>query len=288
MYNYIRMELYRLFHSKSPWVILVIMILFNCFSLLLLKAELKDIRKNMPEDREGLAVEMMMETAEDPDTETIGIVSSLGQTDTGKIEVTNVMNSVLSSKLMLLFCSIFTALFICAEEKSGFMKNISGQMKKRGYIVAGNVAAAMVYVFILFVCCIPIILFAKIIFGDALVLGSVTEIFKMTGVQYVLHTAFCLFLMLLCLLTRSTAFGMIVGLVMSTGMFTPLHSFINKYIVGSGSTFDIGKYVIENNVMLIVPGAETRIIVRALVVGVVFAAVALTLSVLLLRKRDVR
>lgn len=290
MYNYIKMEIYRLFHTKAPWVILLIMIGFNCFSVYTLKLESDGMVKDSSVLQATEDVGVMKQIPEEEVDDAIGIVIGLDSESAEEISVSQILGALINSRIMLLFTAIFVALFVHAEEQNGYIKNIAGQLKSRGFIPIANMVACLVYCLTMFMGCIPVLLFAKIIFGDKLILGQVGPMMEMLAVEYVLHAAFCILIMLFCMVTRGAAFGMASGIFISLGLLTPVYGVINKIFADADAAdaFDIGKYMIENNVKSVVPGAAADVIRLALIIGVLFGAVCLMLSMLLLRRRDVR
>ena len=209
----------------------------------------------------------------------------------GTIEIGSVVSVEMRSQLLAILCVIFAAIFTNADYKNGYIKNIAGQFPRREQLVASKfiVIAFQVLVMVV-VFTISIVVSGYVMWGSDFYLGSVTELFQYLGVQYLLHLGIAAVMMLLCILTYSTAFSMTSGILLCSGLAVPIYSLINKAINGlkTGLEFDINKYILDGNITMLLYDSTSEVMVRGVAVGVAFAIVSLLISTIIVKKRDIR
>ncbi len=90
----------------------------------------------------------------------------------------------------MLLVAIFMSLFVSAEQKNGFIKNIAGQQKFRGLLIGSKIVVAAVFVAVVFISTIIFMIATTlIVYEGNVTLGFDAEFFKAVGVQYLLHFA---------------------------------------------------------------------------------------------------
>lgn len=284
MLNLIKMDIYRLLHAVSTWVMMGIMVLIAVVCVGATRADLNA----MAED--PAYTEQAVSTAEDEVV--YGIVMD---TDPewihGEVPASQMLGLLLNSGILMIFCAIFVSLFVGAEHRSGYLKNIAGQLPYRGQLALSKFIAIAVEVLLMFaIYTVFCIASGYIFFGDQFTLGSVAGLFKMLGTQYLLHLGFSALIMFLCMVTGSTAFGMGVGILGCSGLTSLLYSGINWVIqkIHSGVNFDFGRYMLDTNVYAISGASAANDILRAVLVACVFAVLAVGFSALVMQKRDIK
>ena len=280
MFNLIKMDIHRLLHSKSTWIMICFVIGLAVFSVTMTNSDIEFMK-----DDPAAVTETMEERP-------VGIyVEAQPEWVNGTIEIGSVVSVEMRSQLLAILCVIFAAIFTNADYKNGYIKNIAGQFPRREQLVASKfiVIAFQVLVMVV-VFTISIVVSGYVMWGSDFYLGSVTELFQYLGVQYLLHLGIAAVMMLLCILTYSTAFSMTSGILLCSGLEVPIYSLINKAINGlkTGLEFDINKYILDGNITMLLYDSTSEVMVRGVAVGVAFAIVSLFISTIIVKKRDIR
>jgi len=287
MFNLIKMDLYRMVHSVSFKVMLVVVVAIAFFTIGMTSYDVTYAKEQM----ENGMVQQNEDIPED-DKMVIEVGISVTSSDSWIEEVpfSELVNENMKSNMLLLLCVIFVPLFVHAEYKNGYIKNIAGQLPNRGVLVVSKLVAVSVQILILFV---GYILWAgiagKIFFKDTLVLGEVTDLLFGSAVHYLLCLAVGYIVLMLTMVTRSSALSLTFGVLCSTGFSALLYNGINVAIasITGKKGFDIGLYTPEMNVAQINFDMEAGALTRVLVVGLVYAAVAAGIAITVMKKRDV-
>lgn len=278
MYNLIKMDLYRLFRSVSTYVMILLTAGMACFSIYMTELDLE-----MMKEQPSPVVEM---TDTEPEMVSLGIyVDTDPRWVDGDIDAADMLGIQLGSKLALIFVSIWVTLFVTGERKNGFIKNFAGQFHNRSILVAAKLTAVAVLVFLLLAVYTGVTVICSLYFwGDRFAVGSATELLALLGIQYLLHFAFACFTAFLCVLSGSSALSMAVSLLLCCGFGSLLYHLIDLVI---GKSFQIERYVLEENIFAVGAGALSEVAARAVSVGVIVTLAAAILSMLIVQKRDI-
>lgn len=286
MFNLIKMDLYRLLRSISTWVMLFFTVAAALFTVLMTKIDISEMEKKAAEETR------VEEVAEEEDPYVFGVfVEANEEWLEGKIRFSDLLGRQISSGLFLVLLTVFVSVFVHAEQKNGYLKNIAGQLSNRWVLAFSKLAALMVWVLCMFfTLTVTMAAAGKLCFGRALVLDSFGKLFTVLGGQYVLHMAFAALLLFLCTLLNSAAFSITVGLFLSfrgTAMLYFAADRVMKAVFGI-QEFGSGRYAVEINVMNYAFAAGREEILRMMFSAGVLLAAAVCLTAVVLQKRDVR
>ena len=285
MFNLIKMDVYRLLHSVSTWIMMGVMAVIAVFCVWATSSDLSA----MAEDPSYLEPQT---AAEEDSGVQYGIIMDTDPTwINGDIPANQLLELLLNSGILMIFCAVFVSLFVGAEHRSGYLKNIAGQLPGRGLLAPSKFSAIAVEVlrmFLLYAVFCTAAGFA--FFGSRFALGSFTELFKTLGTQYLLHLGYSALIMLLCMATGSSAFSIAAGILGCSGLTGFLYSGINWMIqqINPGSSFDFGTYMLDTIVYAIGSGSPANDILRAVLVACIFTVLSVGLSALVMQKRDVK
>lgn len=286
MFNLIRMDVYRMFHSISTWVILIFTAGLAVFFIMMTDMDLQAIA-----DDQQYARQMEAEYEDNTDTQ-LGIYSDTNpQWVSGDIDAAELAGAGIKSGLLTLLCIIFAALFMSAEQKNGYIKNIAGQLPNRGVLALSKMTAAALQVFLMMAVFAAVItLSAMILWGDRVCIRVSADLFAFLGVQYLLNLGFVALIQLLCVLTRSSAFSMTAGILMIMGLTVPFYSAFNRVVLHFRPewNFDISRYMLEQNIVQTGLGSTGDILARGCAVGCGVLLMSTLLAILIVKKRDVR
>lgn len=296
MFNAIRMDVYRLFKTKSTYIILVIML-----ALSVMGTGLMSVMTEMTgAERQQVQTEQMSDNADyvgeddqfNEDTE--GAQSQLS-VSVSEIDPDENDNSVLSfamsdiSGLQAgLFIIIFTVLFSMADINSGFIKSIGGQVKGRGVLIVSKIAAIAIFTAIVIIADFLTELIAVNIFFDDAVVGSASEIVRLLSSQFVLNFALAVLMMAIAIIIKNNVVSMIIGVCMCTGIFELIFMGINYLMDKIGfSDFDINNILITGKIQNVTIGVDAADIGYALLTAAIYIAVSVLAVYNVFKRRDI-
>ena len=279
MFNLIKMDLYRLFRSTSTHVMVILAASIAAFTIYMTYYGLNMVKEDLPPSAESVDTES--------DDITFGIyVDTDPQWAGGDIDYSEMLGAQLQSGLLLILVSVFATLFVAAETRNGFVKNIAGQFRNRGIMVTAKLVALAVQVLILLVTFALFVLFSSLIFwGNRIVLASIPKLLQLASLQYLLHFAFACLIAFLCLLSNSAALSMTVGILLCSSLGSLIYGLINRM---AGDSFHIEEYMLEINISSVGAGVPSDVAVHAMFVGIGYILVTMMLSMLTVQKRDIK
>lgn len=296
MFNAIRMDVYRLFKTKSTYIILVIMLAMSVMGTGLMSV----MTEMTGAERQQVQTEQMSDNADyageddqfNEDTE--GAQSQLS-VSVSEIDPDENDNSVLSfamsdiSGLQAgLFIIIFTVLFSMADINSGFIKSIGGQVKGRGVLIVSKMAAIAIFTAIVIIADFLTELIAVNIFFDDAVVGSASEIVRLLSSQFVLNFALAILMMAIAIIIKNNVVSMIIGVCMCSGIFELIFMGINYLMDKIGfSDFDINNILITGKIQNVTIGADTADIGYALLTAAIYIAVSVLAVYNVFKHRDI-
>lgn len=285
MFNLLKMDFHRLIRAVSTWIFLALTIGFAVFCVAMTDTDISALAA------EGASpAEAQTEITRNEDRSIGFVVEANPEWVAGNLDVGEVATMELQSGLPLLLCILFTAVFVNAEQKNGYVKNIAGQFPNRGLPVLSKWLTVAFWVLVLFVAFVATtVLSGFLLWGDRFNMGSVSEFLRVLGVQYLLHLGFASLILFLCILTKSAAGGMVPGMLISFGLCVPVYSAVNKAVTAlfPSSDFDCSRYMLDGNISMAGIGASSDVLLRASLVGCAFAVVCTALSALVMQKRDI-
>ena len=296
MFNAIRMDVYRLFKTKSTYIILVIMLAMSVMGTGLMSV----MTEMTGAERQQVQTEQMSDNADyageddqfNEDTE--GAQSQLS-VSVSEIDPDENDNSVLSfamsdiSGLQAgLFIIIFTVLFSMADINSGFIKSIGGQVKGRGVLIVSKMTAIAIFTAIVIIADFLTELIAVNIFFDDAVVGSASEIVRLLSSQFVLNFALAILMMAIAIIIKNNVVSMIIGVCMCSGIFELIFMGINYLMDKIGfSDFDINNILITGKIQNVTIGADAADIGYALLTAAIYIAVSVLAVYNVFKHRDI-
>lgn len=247
MLNMIKMELYRFFRSPSTWKILIADAVLAVLSVIIVYAA--------------------------KDNTSITIYSNAGE----------LLAAQINGGILMILCAIFVVVFVSAEYKDGFIKNIAGQLPYRGMLIFPEVVviavACALYFSAYFGCVIAV---GAIIFRYSFIAISVPAIIKLLTVQIILHWGFGCLILFFYILTESTMFSMLIGILVAFKFLNILYTLIERFF-----DLKIGRYMLDFNIFQLGIETEVSTYVRVVLVGILFVLVETALSIPVIQKKDI-
>lgn len=296
MFNAIRMDVYRLFKTKSTYIILVIMI-----ALSVMGTGLMSVMTEMTgAERQQVQTEQMSDNADyageddqfNEDTEgaqsQFSVSVSESDPDENDNSVLSFAMSDISGLQAGLFIIIFTVLFSMADINSGFIKSIGGQVKGRGVLIVSKIAAIAIFTAIVIIADFLTQLIAVNIFFDDAVVGSASEIVRLLSSQFVLNFALAVLMMAIAIIIKNNVVSMIIGVCMCSGIFELIFMGINYLMDKIGfDDFDINNILITGKIQNVTIGADAADIGYALLTAAIYIAVSVFAVYNVFKHRDI-
>ena len=214
MFNMLRMDLRRLFKSRSFYIILgvtaVLLIMVTVMAYTIADPEMMDAM-----EAQGAEI-----------TESDRIMSEYIQ----NMSQLDLMHETLGSGFLLVMTGIGMTLFVNGDFSSGFIKNICCINPRRRDYVLSKVALAGIYSGIITVLSVLLMLLSPVLIHMYPVPDSISQILRYVLWMWLPHWAFALMAVALVLLTRSTTLGIILSLVAGGGLTAALVGMLGRLL----------------------------------------------------------
>ena len=333
MLNMIKMDVYRMFRTKSMYVIWIILLASSLFTSFLAKIDYDAVNKEWEEQQEQ-AVQTDVSKEENVQAGQTGIEEITGQenlaankeqsgdmvsteelsaqkengnigekendninlgmtvtmpTEPGKpVTVFDVFFSNAQGRFYALFLIIFAVMFSTADIKSGYIKNIGGQVPRRGVLVVSKAVALALFTVItlagifLFQAAANMVVFKSVVWGD----WKVIIPYFLT--QLVLNYAFVLICVAMAVIIKNNVVSMTLSVCLTMNMMSIIYDLISYAIYKIGiHNFDIYKYTITGKMTMLPMNVSTNDVVSSMCVAAAFIVIMLTLSSYIFQKRDI-
>ena len=296
MFNAIRMDVYRLFKTKSTYIILVIMIALSVMGTGLMsvmtemtEAEGQQVQTEQMSDNAGYAGDddQLYEDTEGAQSQ-FSVSVSESDPDENDNSVLSFAMSDISGLQAGLFIIIFTVLFSMADINSGFIKSIGGQVKGRGVLIVSKMVAIAIFTAIVIIADFLTQLIAVNMFFDDAVVGSASEIVRLLSSQFVLNFALAVLMMAIAMIIKNNVVSMIIGVCMCSGIFELIFMGINYLMDKIGfNDFDINNILITGKIQNVTIGADASDIGYALLTAAIYIAVSVFAVYNVFKHRDI-
>ena len=264
MFNLIKMNLYRMTHAVSTWVLAIVAALYALMEFGIMKIILDDPFNMM----EGMA-------------ESMGVSS---------MTAGSAITSILRGSDFLIIAAIFVVLFSNAEQKCGFDKNIIGITKNKWKHPLARWISAVIGLTGLMVITGGIFLGTSALFLNAFSMGSATFFLKNLGLVYVGTVAFSAVFFFFTTLFRSSVGGIVPSLVISLGILYLIENLLDllvKKIFTSPKVLPTD-FFLDSQVMNFNMESGTKACIILCVLCLAYTVAAVGGSMLLQQKRDVK
>ena len=273
MLNLVRMDFYRLFHSKALKVGLIAAAIIALFGMLLNLGILELVKFGFSSDPETASgVEFLFP-----------IVSWLSGVD-----FADVVFAGTGSFSLFVSCMI-VASFVGAEQSCGYVKNIAGQLSNRGMTVVSKfIVTCFVQLFVLLVYTVVSILCAFMFFGGYIKTYSIIALIEGLLIRFLLFCAIDAIVLFFCTLTKSHAIAMVIGAIFGIGVTGIVYTAASALLGMVHISVNVAHFMPDGINGLIGVSNLGTIAVKAIIVSIVFIAGFLFGAILLFKKRDVK
>lgn len=283
MLNMIRMELYRMFKTKSLYVIWLVLAAGILFTTGLSADEMKTY--TMEEKQE------MYEYAtgqQKSDTVNLGMDVTVPTKPGDTVSVFDLFYGNIKGKFLALFMVIFAVLYSTADMTSGFIKNIAGQVRDRRGLVFAKGVSLFVYTVLTMLIFTGIQTISNALFFDELVFGSVKEFLQYAGIQTLLHFALLIIVMCIAIVLRNNVISMMLSVCLCMNVLVIFYSFLDNLIAKAHiKNFHVLEYTVTGNISFLETNVTAKMAVTALAVSIAFVIVMIEVCSTVFKKRDI-
>ena len=283
MLNMIRMELYRMFKTKSMYVIWLVLAVGILFTTGLSADEMKTY--TMEEKQE------MYEYAtgqRESETVNLGMDVTVPTKPGDTVSVFDLFYGNIKGKFLALFMVIFAVLYSTADMTSGFVKNIAGQVRDRRRLVFAKGVSLFVYTVLTMLIFTGIQTISNALFFDELVFGPVKEFLQYAGIQTLLHFAFLMIVMCIAIVLRNNVISMMLSVCLCMNVLVIFYSFLDNMIAKAHiKNFHVLEYTVTGNISFLETNVTAKMAVTALAVSIAFIIVMIEVCSTVFKKRDI-
>lgn len=281
MLNMIRMEVFRMFKTKSQYVIWMVMI--ACVFLTNSLSAEEILTFSMEEKQE------MYEAAMDgEESGNLGMDVTLPTKPGADVSVFDGFYANVKGKFIALFMVIFTVLYATADITSGYVKNIAGQVRNRGNLIFAKAAALLLYVVLTMLLFIGVQTLSNAISYQKLVMGPGKEFFQYAAMQTLLHFALVMVIMCVAVVLRNNVISMMISVCVCMNILIMLYGVVDQAVEKLGiHDFHMIDYTVSGKIVNLGMNAAPKAMGMAALVGIVFIVVMLAISMTVFQKRDI-
>ena len=314
MLNMIKMDVYRMFRTKSMYVIWIILLASALLTSFLSKIDYDAVNKewerqqavesqadtdtdmqaadvvNAQDIEQQQAVDSNKEQLSQQNTDNVNLGMSVElPTEPGKkVTVMDVFFSNAQGKFYALFLVIFAVMFATADIKSGYIKNIGGQVSQRGMLIVSRAVALALFTAITFAGIFVFQAAANMLAFKCVVWGNWKEIIPYFLTELTLHYAFVLICMAIAVIIKNNVISMTLSVCLTMNIMSIVYAFIDYVVNRKGlHNFSIYKYTVTGRMAMLPMNAGRDDVVSSMCVAAIFIIIMLSLSSYIFQKRDI-
>ena len=281
MLNIIKMDLYRMFKTKSMYVIWIVLA-----AILLITTSLCKTDYELLNEKDAMKQEQVTEPT--VDNINVGMMVTLPTEPGEKVTVYDIFFANSQGKLYALLLVIFAVLFSTADISSGYIKNIGGQVGNRGSLIFSRSIALSVFSVLTMTGAFLFQAAANcIVFGE-LEWGNTKAILSYFVAELALHYALVLICMAIAIILKNNVISMVIAVCLTMNVMTIVYGVVNSVIQKIGiQNFQIYKYTITGKLSLLPMNPSGNECLAAFGVAIVFIVMMISVSSVVFQKRDI-
>ena len=300
MFDLIRSNLFLMKKSRSTYIMMLIAIATTAITILsnaLLIALLHEPAEDN-DDENGVSVTMTADyedaTSDDPTmTGTVGTL--MNAANKNSYSAADILTMMTSGMNLLLPLSIYLVIFANSDSKNGYIKNLGGCVARRKIVLAKLICSAVYTIFAMLISWGVSMAIAKAVIESKckvdVVFGSGEDFAKALGIQLLSHITIAAVIIMVIMITRSTAVSIAFGVALSSGIPTLLYQVadmvLHKY-VDISDDFSIADDVPSNAITGFSPAQDSDTTTRMIVVCVIYLVIATVIGIAAMKKKDIR
>lgn len=281
MFNMIKMDLYRMFRTKSMYVIWIVLAASLLITTCLCKTDYELLDEEDAVQQEQIAEPTV-------DNINVGMMVTLPTEPGKKVTVFDIFFANSQGKFYALFLVIFAVMFSTADIGSGYIKNIGGQVRNRGFLIFSRSIALAVFTILTMVGAFLFQAAANgIIFGE-LEWGNAKAILSYFVTELVLHYALVMICMAIAIILKNNVISMVIAVCLTMNVMIIVYGVVNSAIQKIGiQNFQIYKYTITGKLSLLPMNPSGNECLAAFGIAMVFIVMMISASSIVFQKRDI-
>lgn len=281
MLNLIKMDLYRMFRTKSLYVICIVLAAALLFTTILCKTDYEILNEADAVQQEQVA-ELTTENIN------VGMMVTLPTEPGEKVTVFDIFFGNSQGKFYALFLVIFVVLFSTADISSGYIKNIGGQVQSRGALVISRAIALAVFTIMTLAGVFVFQAVANGIIFGYLEWGDARAILLYFATEVVLHYALVLICMTIAVTLKNNVISMVIAVCLTMNVMTIVYGLVNNAIQKMGiQNFQIYEYTITGKLSLLPMNPGGKECLAAFGVALAFIVATIVAGSVVFQKRDI-
>lgn len=288
MLNMIKMDLYRMFRSKSLYVIWIILLGAIIFSAFMTKMQYDTVLEQMENSQEAEVFDVTLGSEESEEKINIGM-SVMVPTEPGeKVAIFDEFYANVQSKFVAIFIAIFAVIFSTADINSGYIKNIGGQVKNRGSLIISKALCLISYTII----SMGLVLATQTVVSGCLYgelnWGNKGDFALYVLVQTALHIALVLICMAIAILLRNNVISMAVVVCLCMNLMMLIYMGIGTLIQKMGfEDVQLMEYTVSGRIGMLSNAPDSQECVMSFIIAAVFGVVVTALTSMVFKHRDI-
>lgn len=282
MLNIIKMDFYRMLKSKSQyilWILLTVMLVLTTASM---REEYKDPQASANN------WETMQEGVEDT-AENLGMYVTVPTEPGQKATLYDMFYANMQGKVEAIFIVIFAVLFATADIRSGYIKNIGGQCRRRSDLVISKAVILFLYTVLTFLLTLAVQAFCNAVFYGYLEIGPVSEFLGYIGTQLLLHYALALIVMGISILILNNIISMTLAIMLCMNMTVLLWGMVGRGLQSVfDRTVDVLSYTVTGSISILQLHGDPDLLIKAALVAIAYGTVFTVVSAIVFQRRDIR
>lgn len=280
MLKLIKMDLYRMFHTKAFYIIWIILVAAIIFSTTMSKEDYKYMQEE--------AAKGQIETVSEEGKLNFGLNVSLPTKPGEKVTVFDQVFANMQSKFIALFLVIFTVLFSTADITSGYIKSIGGQIKERGNLIFSKAVVLLMYTVLTLFLYLGIQAICQYAVFGLSKWGNIESFWRYFGTQIVLHYGLVLICMAMAIIFKSNMLSMTLSVCMCLNVLILVYGVVDKVLHNMGvKDFSFVEHTVSGKISLLSMGLNTSDCINAIGTAAGFGLLAVLLTILVFRRRDI-
>lgn len=281
MLNLIKMDLYRMFRTKSLYAICIVLAAALLFTTILCKTDYEILNEADAVQQEQVA-ELTTENIN------VGMMVTLPTEPGEKVTVFDIFFGNSQGKFYALFLVIFAVLFSTADISSGYIKNIGGQVQSRGALVISRAIALAVFTIMTLAGVFVFQAVANGIIFGYLEWGDARAILLYFATEVVLHYALVLICMTIAVTLKNNVISMVIAVCLTMNVMTIVYGLVNNAIQKMGiQNFQIYEYTITGKLSLLPMNPGGKECLAAFGVALAFIVATIVAGSVVFQKRDI-
>lgn len=281
MLNMIKMDLYRMFRTKSMYVIWIVLV-----AALLITTSWCKTDYDFLNEEDAMQQEQIAEPT--ADNINVGMMVTLPTEPGKKVTVFDIFFANSQAKFYALFLVIFAVMFSTADIGSGYIKNICGQVRTRAFLIFSRSIALAVFTILTMA---GVFFFQAaancIVFGE-LEWGNTKAILSYFVTELALHYALVLICMAIAIILKNNVISMVIAVCLTMNVMTIVYGVVNSAIQKIGiQNFQIYKYTITGKLSLLPMNPSGNECLAAFGVAMVFVVMMIFACSVVFQKRDI-